>query len=319
MPYQWHNNFVMKQSKIQTTNRYINSALFKHLYTIIVELRPKQWTKNLLVFAGLVFSHNMLSLPALLRSSAAFVIFCAVSSAAYIINDLADVERDRLHPVKRLRPIASGLISEPTAISIASLLLICSLIASFLLSWSFALVTVLYFLIVVLYSFYLKNVVLLDVFSVASGFVLRAVAGTLVINVTLSSWLILCTLLLSLFLALAKRRHELLLLEEKASVHRQILNEYSRVFLDQLMAVVTSSTIIAYSLYTFSAASLPNDRSMMLTIPFVIYAIFRYLYLIYQQNEGGNPETLLLQDKPLLISIVLWGIAVVLILYRPWA
>lgn len=286
---------------------------------LFTELRPKQWTKNLLVFAGLVFSRNLPDLAAFATALAAFAIFCAVSSAAYIINDLADLERDRQHPVKRLRPIASGALGEGAAKFAAVALILAGLLGAFGLSPSFGLICVTYFTLVLLYSFMLKHIVLLDVFTISAGFVLRAVGGTAVLSVRLSPWLLVCTVLLSLFLALAKRRHELMLLVHGAAGHRRILDEYSQVFLDQMIAIVTSSTVIAYSLYTFTAATLPDDHSMMLTIPFVLYALFRYLYLIYQRDEGGSPETLLLKDRPLLVTIMLWGIAVVLVLYRPWA
>ncbi len=286
--------------------------------SLLKELRPKQWTKNALVLAGLVFSLRLLDFTAVGRAVAALLIFCAISSAAYIINDLADLERDRLHPLKRHRPIASGALSVSLARVVAAALLLVSLAMAVLLSWQFALVALTYFGIVVLYSFYLKHIVLVDVFAISAGFVLRAVAGTVVLGVMLSPWLLVCTVLLSLFLALAKRRHELVLLAEGAGGHRQILDEYSKPFLDQMIGIVTSSTVIAYSLYTFDAENLPENNSMMLTIPFVLYALFRYLYLIYQRNEGGSPETLLLRDRPLLVTILLWGLAAVLVLYHPW-
>lgn len=285
------------------------------LRALLIELRPRQWTKNLLVFAGLVFSRNLPDFTALATVAAAFLIFCAISSAAYVINDLADLEKDRQHPVKRLRPIASGAIGEGTAWVVAALLLIVALPPALLLSRDFFLVATSYFVMVTLYSFRLKHVVLLDVFTISAGFVLRAVAGTVVLGVSLSPWLLVCTMLASLFLALGKRRHELVLLKGDAGGHRKILEEYSQVFLDQLIAIVTSSTIIAYSLYTFTAENVRQDRLMMLTIPFVVYALFRYLYLIYQKNEGGSPETLLLKDRPLLAAILLWGLAVIVGLY----
>jgi 4-hydroxybenzoate polyprenyltransferase len=285
---------------------------------LLRELRPKQWTKNLLVFAGLVFSMRLFDLGAVAKATGAFLIFCAISSAAYVINDLADLERDRQHPIKRRRPIASGVLPVGVARVAVAALLGVSLPLAFLLSWQFALVGITYFAVVLVYSFGLKHVVLLDVFAIATGFVLRAVAGTVVLSVLLSPWLLVCTVLLSLFLALAKRRHELLLLAGGAAVHRQILEEYSQIFLDQMIAIVTASTVIAYSLYTFdfqAPNNVPENKSMMLTIPFVLYALFRYLYLIYMRNEGGSPETLLLKDRPLLATILLWGLAVVLVLY----
>ncbi len=274
----------------------------------------------MLVFAGLVFSYELPDAGSLVAAAGAFLVFCALSSASYVINDLADIEQDRQHPRKRLRPIASGALPVSAAWVTVAVLLTVSLPAAVLLSsagpfWAVALS---YFAIVQLYSYKLKHVVLLDVFAIAAGFVLRAVAGAVVINVQISPWLLLCTVLLSLFLALAKRRHEVVLLADGAAGHRRILDEYSKLFLDQMIAVVTSSTIVAYSLYTFSAGTLPDDRSMMLTIPFVPYGLFRYLYLIYQRNEGGSPETLLLKDRPLLLSILLWVLAAVAVLYRPW-
>lgn len=287
---------------------------------VLRELRPKQWTKNGLVFAALVFSHHLFEPAALLRTLAAFAAFCAVSSGTYVINDLVDIEQDRRHPVKRLRPLASGALSEGAGRALAAALLVAAFAGAFALSWRLGLVLVAYLGVALAYSFRLKHLVLLDVFAIAAGFVLRAVAGTAVLAVQLSSWLLVCTVLLSLFLALAKRRHEVMLLAEEAAGHRQILGEYSQLFLDQLIAVVTSSTVIAYSLYTFTGTNLPrDDRSMMFTIPFVLYALFRYLYLIYQRNEGGSPETLLLRDRPLLVAIMLWGLASIVVLYRPWA
>lgn len=279
------------------------------------ELRPKQWTKNALIFAGLVFDHKLMESQAVATTLTAFIIFCAISSAAYVINDLADLERDRQHPVKRKRPIASGAVSIRLARVTVAALLAVALPAAWILSPGFATVAVTYFGVVLLYSFYLKHIVLLDVFTISAGFVLRAVAGTVVLGVVLSPWLLICTVLLSLFIALAKRRHELVLLADGAGAHRQILDEYSKGFLDQLIGIVTSSTIIAYSLYTFLTPEVP-DQSMMVTIPLVLYALFRYLYLIYQRNEGGSPETLLFKDRPLLVTCLLWGVVAVWVLYR---
>lgn len=285
---------------------------------VLRELRPRQWTKNALVFAGLVFSHRLGDLDALLTSVGAFLVFCVVSSAAYVINDIGDLERDRLHPLKRTRPIARGVIPVPAAVALVALLMGLAVPAAFLLSWRFATVALVYFGIVLCYSFYLKHIVLVDVFAISAGFVLRAVAGTVVLGVVLSPWLLVCTILASLFIALAKRRHELVLLTDGAGGHRPILEQYTRQFLDQAISIVTSATVIAYSLYTFSAESLPEDNSMMLTIPIVLFALLRYLILIYVHNEGGSPETLLLRDRPLLLSILAWGAAVVLVLYAPW-
>jgi len=288
------------------------------LASLLRELRPKQWTKNAIIFAGLVFARKLADPQAILLASAAFLVFCLLSSAVYVINDLLDLEADRRHPRKRYRPLAAGEISPGQARAVVAALLVVSLPPAFALNPIFGLVATLYFVSNLAYSLRLKHVVIIDVFVIAAGFVLRAIAGAVVIRVDISPWFLLCTTLAALFLALTKRRHELELLSTGAAGHRRILEEYSQPLLEEMVAVVTSSTVIAYALYTFFAPNLPENRSMMWTIPFVLYAIFRYLYLVYRKDLTGSPEEALLRDAPLLTCIVLWGLAVVAILYVPW-
>ena len=278
-------------------------------------MRPKQWIKNLLLYVGVVFDRHLLEWRPLLYATLGFIIFCLISSAVYFLNDLVDIEKDRQHPKKRNRPLASGKLKKEYAIVTMVLLVLLSVPSAFVLRPSFGGIVLLYFLIQVAYSFYLKNVVIIDVFTLASGFVLRAVAGALVIQVDVSPWLLVCTMLGALFIGLAKRRHELVLLAEGAAEHRQILQEYSSELVQEMISVVTSAVVVSYSLYTITYEKLPKNHLMALTIPFVIYGIFRYLYLIYRKDEGGSPEELLLRDIPLLACVVLWGLTSAVILY----
>ena len=284
---------------------------------IWISMRPSQWVKNFLIFAGLIFSQNLFSPAFFLKSLFAFVLFCGVSSSVYILNDILDVKQDRLHPLKSKRPLASGELAVSSAFAFSIILGIVCIALSFYLHVNFGMIVVIYFLLNLFYSLYLKQLVILDVMCVAAGFVLRALAGALVIDVVISSWLVVCTTLLALFLGFSKRRHELVLLENDAVEHRKILAEYSPYFLDQMIAVVTASTVVAYAFYTLSPEVMQKlgTRYMDLTIPFVLYGIFRYLYLIHQKKEGGRPTRLLLSDKPILINVVLWLITVFLILY----
>lgn len=287
------------------------------VFNLLKSLRPKQWSKNFFVFAALLFSQNLFNLPLLYRTILAFVIFCLLSGSAYLINDLVDLERDRRHPEKCKRPLASGRLKPLHAVVALAVLLPVSLSISWYLGSLFFAASLAYFILQLLYSFSLKHLVILDVFSVAAGFVLRVVAGALVIGVRISSWLLLCTTLLALFLGLSKRRHELLILEQGAGEHRKVLGEYNFLLLDQMIAVVTASTLLSYSLYTVSAETVQKvgSENMIFTIPFVLYGIFRYLYLVYHKNSGGSPENLLITDKPLLVDIALWVVTVILILY----
>jgi len=283
---------------------------------ILKTMRPRQWTKNVFVFAALVFDGKLGRLPLVAQTVAAFVAFCLISSVVYIINDVVDIEKDRAHPTKRWRPLASGQLSRRVALGAAAILAALALGGAFAWRSELGWVVLGYLALNLAYSFYLKRIVIVDVLSIAAGFVLRVVAGVVVVDVVrFSPWLYVCTTLLALLLGLGKRRHELTLLAGGATAHRAILDHYTIPFLDQLIGLVTSTTIIAYSLYTFSAPNLPPNDLMMVTIPFVIYGLFRYLYLIHVRGEGGAPDELLLRDLPLLLSVALWGLAAVAILY----
>jgi len=283
---------------------------------LLISTRPKQWLKNVFIFAALVFDRQLTNLNSFLITFAGFIVFCGISGCVYLINDILDVESDRKHPTKKNRPIASGKLPINISLIFAFLLLILSFSASLLLSSSFAIICVLYFFSNFLYSKWLKHFVILDVLIISFGFVLRVGAGVSLINVErFSPWMYVVTTLLALYLGFGKRRAELSLLNVKASQHRKVLDGYSIQFLDQLITIVSSTTIIAYSLYTFSAPNLPENHSMMLTIPFVLYGIFRYLYLIQIKQAGGEPEEILLSDKPLQSSILLFGLSVFFIFY----
>jgi 4-hydroxybenzoate polyprenyltransferase len=284
---------------------------------LIRTMRPKQWTKNLILFAGLIFAHQLFVFMSVVKSVIAFCCFCLLSSAIYIINDIKDIERDRAHPLKSKRPIAAGQLSIRSAGLSATGIAVVALLFSFWLDFEFGLVALIYFVLLLAYSFRLKHIVILDVLTIAIGFVLRAIAGAVVIDVIFSSWLLLCTILLALFLGLSKRRHELLLLGDNAQSHRRILKEYSPHLLDQMIGVVTASTLMGYALYTMAPETVKKFGTsyMILTIPFVIYGIFRYLYLIHQKDLGGNPTTVLVTDKPILINVILWGLVSILLIY----
>jgi 4-hydroxybenzoate polyprenyltransferase len=284
---------------------------------IITSVRPAQWLKNVLVFAPLIFARQALEPHALVRSLAVFALFCLASGAVYLVNDLLDRASDREHPVKCRRPIASGALSPAAAAAAAALIGVVALSAAALLDRRVAFVIVIYLLVNLLYSRLLKHLVILDVMTIAAGFVLRVVAGGIAVGVALSSWLLLCTSLLALFLGFGKRRHELVLLEVNASTHRPILSEYSPYFLDQLIAVVTTSTLVTYALYTMDPLvhQKLGTANLPLTIPFVLYGIFRYLYLVHQKQEGGDPSQIVFNDKALLVNIVLWIATVFAILY----
>ena len=283
---------------------------------VLVSLRPRQWVKNLFVFAGLVFAQRLFT-PAVWAALAAFVVFCGLSGAIYLLNDVADRDKDRLHPDKRSRPIASGRLPVRTALAAAVVLIVIGLAAAVWLSRPFAAAAAAYVVLLCAYSAWLKHVVIVDVLVVALGFVLRAAAGALAIGVAISGWLLICTVLLALFLALGKRRHEVLTLEGRAAQHRPILAEYSAGLLDQMIAVVTASTVTAYALYTMSPETVAKFHTSLLpaTLPFVLYGIFRYLYLLYRRHLGGNPSDMVVRDRPLLLNTLLWLIVVLLIIY----
>jgi 4-hydroxybenzoate polyprenyltransferase len=284
--------------------------------SLLRAMRPRQWAKNVFVFAALVFDEQLLQPGPFVRTGLGFILLCLISSSVYLINDMADLEADRRHPGKRNRPIAAGEVSVRTAGIAAAVLAIISLAISFALGPTFGWIVSAYFLLNLLYSLWLKHAAIIDVLIVAAGFVLRVAAGVSLIQVSrFSPWLYVCTTLLALIIGFGKRRAELLLLAEGANSHRPVLDGYNVELLDQLIVVVSATTIMAYSLYTFSAENLPGNHLMMLTIPFVLYGIFRYLRLIHVEKVGGAPEELILTDRPLLVSILLWGLLSIVILY----
>jgi 4-hydroxybenzoate polyprenyltransferase len=284
---------------------------------LLISLRPGQWTKNLLVFAGLLFGRRLLEPSAVADAFFAFAVFCTLSGVVYLINDIADRETDRKHPLKAQRPIASGELPVRTAVIAALVLGAAAMTASVMLGRWFAAVAAAYVGLQALYSGALKHIVIIDVLTLAIGFVLRAVAGAVAVHVEISHWLLVCTVLLALFIALAKRRHEIVLLAGDAATHRPILGEYSAYLLDQMIAVVTASTLIAYIFYTVSPETQAKfgTRWLGLTIPFPLYGIFRYLYLVHRREGGGSPADLLLNDRPLLLCVALWAVAVAVIIY----
>jgi 4-hydroxybenzoate polyprenyltransferase len=310
------------------------------LRELLRTMRPKEWIKNVFVFAAIAFARDpdtgvplWQQLSKVLIVVAAFVLFCMAASAIYLINDLVDIEKDRAHPTKRNRPLASGRLSPTVAKVAAAALLLIALPAAFALDFSdhiagrsvlhnydFGIALISYVLIQgVAYSYYLKNIVLLDIFTIAAGFVLRAVAGGLVLDINITYWLLMCMGLLALFLGLAKRRAELLLLEAGAGEHRRILDEYSLPMLDQMISIITAATIIAYTLFTTSAETVPRKPFpiLLVTVPIVIYLIFRYLYLMYKHGQGGSPADLILKDVPFIVAGGLWAVLVLVILALP--
>lgn len=274
------------------------------LKAILKTMRPRQWTKNVFVLAALVFDRQLFTLDSVLRSVGGMLLFCLLSSSVYIINDIRDVEADRQHPTKRNRPIASGKLPVPVAIGTVVVLLAVTFPLAFLLSRQFFIIAALYFVINLAYSLGLKNVLLVDVLIIAAGFVLRVAAGVSLIEVErFSPWLYVVTTLGALYIGFGKRRAEVMLLEQNANQHRKVLDGYTLPFLDQMITIVSSTTVIAYSLYTFSAPNLPSNHAMMLTIPFVLYGIFRYLWLLQVKKEGGAPEEILLSTPPSTFSV----------------
>ena len=287
---------------------------------LLISVRPGEWIKNTFVFAGLVFSRKLTDPSAVIASVTAFGIFCALAGAVYLINDVTDRERDRQHPRKRERPIASGALSPQTALTAAGLLAATGLVGAWMLGTTFGVVATSYLGLLALYSGPLKHIVIIDVLTIAIGFVLRVAAGAVAVDVPMSHWLLVCTILLAMFLGLSKRRHELTLLADGATGHRRILQEYSPYLLDQMIGVVTASTLMAYVFYAISEETAVRFGTSLLglTIPFPLYGIFRYLYLVHQREGGGSPAELLLNDRPLLACVALWGLAVVVIIYRPF-
>jgi len=287
------------------------------LLRILVAMRPHQWVKNLFVLAALVFSGHLFHPAYLVSGLSALALFCVLSGAIYLLNDVLDLENDRRHPDKCRRPIASGSLGVPTAVGTAIGLLVVVIVASHVLGRAFGWVVVVYVLLNVAYSLKLKHVVILDVMIVAAGFLLRAVGGAFAIGVPISSWFVLCTVLLALFLGFVKRRQELVLLQDGAGDHRRSLDDYSPEFLDRAITVVTAGALVAYALYTMSPEVMQRlgTRHLNLTVPFVIYGLLRYLYLVYEKGEGGSPSTTILRDLSMLVNIGLWFLTLVTVLY----
>jgi len=283
----------------------------------ISAVRPRQWTKNLILFAGIIFAHRFFEWEAVLRSIAGFVDFCLLSASIYLLNDIKDIDSDRLHPLKRDRPIASGKIGISAAMIYFGVMAAAGIGLAVTIGGNYLNAAGAYFLMMILYSYRLKHIVIVDMMVIAAGFVLRAAAGAAVVNVMISSWLLVCTTSLALFLVIAKRRHEVMLLGDNAKEHRKILAEYGDKFLDQMIAIVTALTLISYILYTVDQTTIDkfNTHLLILTAPFVLYGIFRYLYLVYQKNMGGKPEEVLLNDPPLIAAIGLWVVTAMAIIY----
>jgi 4-hydroxybenzoate polyprenyltransferase len=279
-------------------------------------MRPRQWIKNLLVFAGLFYAGQFGAAEPTFRAVTAFLLFCALSGVVYVVNDIFDVEQDRNHPLKRLRPIASGQLSIPAAWVAAVIIGPGAVVLSFVLSIGFGLVALAYFSLMMAYSFGLKRIVIVDLLALAIGFVLRAFAGAVAVDVESTQWFLECILFLALFIAICKRRHELILLNDRAIEHRIVLREYSASFLDQMVSVSTAASILTYALWTTAPETQEKFDGMILTVPLVIFAIFRYLYLVYHRSEGGAPEVMFLTDRPLLIDLILWFLVVMILVYR---
>jgi 4-hydroxybenzoate polyprenyltransferase len=294
-----------------------STGMLSNIRLLIESGRPKQWTKNLVVFAAIIFSGKLVSAQLLGKTILGFVSLCLFSSSIYILNDLLDIEKDRRHPKKRLRPLASGRLSQRFAAGGLVFFMIAATAIGYLFGISFLFAAYAYVFLQLAYSFFLKNFVLIDIIVIAAGFVLRAVAGALIIGAAISPWLLVCAALLALFLAAAKRRHEVLLLGGDGNSHRPVLQHYSAELLDELLSTLSAATITTYSLYTFFAAHPGAGERMMLTIPFVLYGVLRYQYLVHVKDAGGSPEEVLLKDRPTLVNILLWMLSVVVVLYWP--
>ena len=278
-------------------------------------MRPRQWTKNVVVFAALAFAGDLFDLRRALLATAAFALFCLLSGAVYILNDVVDVEADRHHEAKRTRPIAAGDLSTTVAVVAGVAVGGAALAGAFAVAPRLGAVALAYAVLQAAYTLILKREVVLDAMAISAGFVLRAVAGAVAIAVPVSSWLLLCTFLLALFLALAKRRHELVLLEDQADRHRASLKEYSAPFIDSMLSTTAAAAVVAYAVYTVTPAAGEQYRYLMGTVPFVVYGLFRYLYLVHRHDLGGSPEEILLTDVPLMADIVAWAAVTGVILY----
>jgi 4-hydroxybenzoate polyprenyltransferase len=291
------------------------------IHAFLRSLRPEQWSKNSVVFAGLLFGDRLTQGPEyIVAAVSTFLVFCGLSGTVYIVNDIADRAADAGHPLKRRRPIAAGVLAPGPALAGAAVLAVTCLAAAFAISIRLGLVSLAYLGLLSLYSFYLKHLVILDVLTIAVGFVLRAVAGAVAVRVMISPWLLICVTLLAVFVSLAKRRHELTLLGESAGEHRPSLEAYSPYLLDQMISVVTAATLVAYIVYTTSSdtATRVGSGALSLTIPFVLYGLFRYLYLVHQEDQGGSPTNMLVTDRGLMVCVALWALSVGALLYHPW-
>ncbi len=287
-----------------------------NLAGLLRTMRPRQWIKSVIVYAALVFDGKLFVPELFVKTTIIFAAFCLISSSVYIINDLADIEKDRQHPRKRNRPLASGQLQPAIAVGAAAVLALLSIVAAFWLSPWAGLILLVYLAQNIAYSFWLKNIVIIDVMVLALGFLLRVMAGVVVVEVqNFSPWLYVCVTLLALFLGFGKRRQEIVLLEDEAANHRAILSEYNLPLLDQIIGMVVTSTLVAYTFYSFDATTALAHSKMLLTVPFVFYMLARYLYLVHVKHLGGAPDELLLEDRPLLINSVLWAISVVILIY----
>jgi 4-hydroxybenzoate polyprenyltransferase len=297
----------------------VSFTVLQNLRGLLIEMRPQEWAKNLLVFTGVIFSRSLTDVGNLWISLLGFVIFCAASSGIYLFNDICDLEADRKHPTKCNRPLASGLLNLSLARFAMVVFFAAATIGSLALNHSFALVIAVYLVTCVAYSLKLKEIVILDVILISSGFVLRAVSGALLIGVDVSEWLVLCTSMVALLVGFGKRRHELVLLEGAAEGHRRSLSDYSVEFLDSIMAICAGSALITYALYTRAEETVARvgSHGMLITIPFVVYGIFRYLFLIHKRRSGGDPVQILFRDRPTLLNLVLWILTVGLVIYVP--
>ena len=284
---------------------------------IILSMRIQQWIKNLFIFAPLIFSGHLFKVNDLLLSIAGFFVLSFASSAIYLFNDVVDMEKDKLHPEKSHRPIPSGKLKPSVAIFTFIIFAILCLVAGYTINPYFGLIVLIYAVMNILYSFWLKQLVILDVMTISVGFVLRVIAGAIIINVPTSEWLIICTMLLSLFLGFSKRRSELVLLENLANTHRSVLTHYNAHFLDQMIGIVTASTVMSYALYTISEETIIKfgTKNLIYTVPFVLYGIFRYLYLVHKKQEGGNPTQAVLTDIPIIVNVLLWVLVSSVIIY----
>ncbi len=286
--------------------------MIKLVKDLLLLARPKQWTKNLILFAGIIFSGSFLDVSLVVKSVLAFITFCLLSSAMYTFNDVLDVEQDKNHPEKKKRPVADGRVSIGTAFVFAIALLGAGAVLSVYQNLAFQMIALSYVVLITMYTMFLKRIAILDVIIISIGFVLRALAGSVIVPGLISPWLLLCAFLLSLVLGFGKRRHELVILEQHSDDHRRVLSEYSPELLDAMITIAAGTTLIAYSLYTFSAT---QSRFMMVTIPFIAYGLFRYLYVVHIQGEGGSPESILIHDRPMILTVGLWGLLVLMIQY----